>query len=160
MFSKSPSLSLSWNEAPFDDFGISVSGLYEHATGEPNGGQGVPGAMAAGIEDLDIWYVGAKVDFAGFSVGANYTDLGDFVGPGPVGSNTGGLLSTAQTAAGQDGGDYWAVAAGYKQGPWGIGVFYSLGERDWGMNGSPSTGVEESVERWGIGGHYSVAPGW
>ena len=69
-------------------------------------------------------------------------------------------MSSAQTTAGQDGGDYWAVAVGYKQGPWGVSVFYSLGERDWGSNGSPSTGVEESVERWGIGGHYSVAPGW
>lgn len=145
----------------FDDFGISISGLYQHADDEPNSVADSPGAKASAalgitklankggttVEDLDVWYIGAKVDFAGFTVGANYSDYGDT------------HLTSAATAAGQDAGDYWAVAVGYQQGPWGISAWYSYGERDWGSDGSPS-GTEESIERFGIGGRYAIAPGW
>ncbi|NNE85599.1 MAG: porin [Alphaproteobacteria bacterium] len=125
----------------FDDFGISASVLYETATDEDtiNGGET--------FEDLEFIYVGAKVDFAGFTVGANYRDNGD----------TG--LSKSATAAGADHGHYWAVAAGYKMGPWGVSAWYSYGERDPLGSGSSSFATEEMV-RYGLGGRYAIAPGW
>lgn len=132
--------------------GVSVSGLWETADAEPAGGLAPGGAQ---IEDLSIWGVGVKLDYMGFIFGANYRDNGDFQG----GVNVAGSLSTAQTTAGQDGGDYYAVGLGYNAGPWGVSGWYSLGERDWGMNGTP-VGVEESVERFGVGGRYAIAPGW
>jgi len=127
----------------FDDVGVSVSGLWQHGDDEPVNGTGNVG----NFEDLNIWYVGAKVDFAGFTIGANYADFDDT------------FLSKAQTAAGQDSGRYWAAAVGYSQGPWGVSAWYSDGERDFGTNGSPS-GTEESIERFGVGGRYAIAPGW
>jgi hypothetical protein len=119
----------------FDDVGVSASVLYETAEQEVNGVAGVN-------EDLEILYVGAKVDFAGFTVGANWRDNGET------------SIPTFAANAGADAGTYWAVAGGYKQGPWGVSVYYSLGEAD--LGGS----AEWSVTRYGLGGRYAIAPGW
>lgn len=113
----------------FDDVGVGASITY--ATAE-----------SSAKEDMEVLAIGAKVDFAGFTVGANWHDMND--------TN----LTTAETAAGEDAGTFWAVAAGYKQGPWGVGAWYSRGERD------ASTTVETTLTRWGVGGQYAVAPGW
>ena len=125
----------------FDDFGISVSGLYQFGEDEP-----VNGPTNAPVEDLNVWYIGAKADFAGFTIGANYTDFGDT------------HLTSAQTAAGDESGWYWAAAVGYQQGPWGISAWYSEGETTYG-NGS-SADVDETITRFGVGGRYAIAPGW
>ena len=122
----------------FDDVGVSVSVLYE--TGEDEDANG-----ANNLEDLEVLHVGAKVDFGGFTVGANWRD------------NNETQISTADSALGEDAGEYWAVAAGYKQGPWGISAWYSEGEKD---NASTDAESKTSVERWGIGGRYAIAPGW
>ncbi|NKB49319.1 MAG: porin [Alphaproteobacteria bacterium] len=119
----------------FDDVGVSATVSYETAEQEIDGADNVN-------EDLELLHIGAKVDFAGFTVGANYRDNGD------------STLSTAAVSAGADQGDYWAVGAGYQQGPWGVSAWYSLGERD------VSSSVENTVERWGLGARYAIAPGW
>lgn len=123
----------------FDDVGVSVSVLYETAQDEDtiNGGDT--------IEDLEVFHIGAKVDFGGFTVGANWRDNNESTVPSSV------------AALGQDAGEYWAVAAGYKQGPWGISAWYSEGEQD---NASIFAESTTTLERWGIGGRYAIAPGW
>lgn len=119
----------------FEDVGVSVSVLYETANQENSSG--------AEIEDLNVWYVGGKVDFAGFAVGANYADFGD------------SRLTSSATALGADSGDLWQVGVGYKQGPWGVSAWYSEG------NDNPvSSAVERTITRWGLGAGYQVAPGW
>ncbi len=122
----------------FGDFGVSVSGLYETADVENISGS----PTTAKQEDLEVYYIGAKVDYAGFTVGANYTDAGD----------SSFLVSEANAGAGDA--KLYQVAVGYKQGPWGVSAWYSNGEQD-------NTGTtEDETERWGIGGRYAIAPGW
>lgn len=117
----------------FDDVTVSAAVGYETGEGDDGG---------ASKEDLQIFGVGARVDVAGFRVGANYHNAND--------TN----LTTTETAAGEDSGSYWAVGVGYGQGPWGVSAWYSDGERD------ASSTVEIGVTRWGIGAGYAVAPGW
>ena len=126
----------------FDDFGISVSTLYQRGTVEPNSAK--PDGPV--FEDLNVWFVGAKVDFAGFTIGADYRNTNDT------------HLTTTQTAAGDDGGTYWSTAIGYQQGPWGISAWYSEGETTYGNGEGPD--VDETITRFGIGGRYAIAPGW
>jgi len=123
----------------FDKVGVSVSVLYE--TGEDEDANGADDTT----EDFEMLHVGAKVDFGGFVFGANWRDNND------------SRISVADTALGEDAGEYWAVAAGYKQGPWGISAWYSNGEKD---NASTDAESKTSVERWGVGGRYAIAPGW
>ena len=120
----------------FDDVGLSVSVLYETAEKEAQSG------ALNNAEDLEFFFVGAKVNVAGFTLGADYRDNGDTD------------LTSVQTAAGADSGNYWGVALGYQQGPWGVSGWYSLGQRD------DSTTSETELKRWGIGGQYAVAKGW
>ena len=115
----------------FDDVGVAASVTYQAAD-----------SSTGALEDLEFLAVGAKVDFAGFSIGANWHDANE--------TN----LTTAGAAAGADAGSYWAVGAGYSMGPWGIGAWYSDGSRD------HTATTEVSVTRWGIGGNYAIAPGW
>ena len=117
----------------FDHVGVSASVLYEMAEQEVGG-------VADVNEDLEILYIGGKVDFAGFTVGANWRD-----------NNESGV-PTAAASAGVDAGTYWAVAGGYKQGPWGVSAYYSLGEADVGA------GAEWSVQRYGLGGRMPLLP--
>lgn len=121
----------------FGDVGVSASVLYETANDEDSNGADTT------MEDLQVLFVGAKVDFAGFTVGADYRDNGD------------STLTTAQTAAGADGGYFWSVGAGYKQGPWGVSAWYAEGERE-----PVSSAVTEQIKRYGVGARYAVAPGW
>jgi predicted porin len=114
----------------FDNVGFSASITYEGGENE-----------IEQTEDLEFLGIGAKIDFGGFSVAANYHDAND------------SFKTTAQTATGTDAGEYMAVGVGYKQGPWGVSGWYSVGERDEGP-------VEIEVTRWGIGAGYAVAPGW
>ena len=122
----------------YDYFGVSVSALYETADVENLSGS----PTTAKKEDLEVFYVGAKVDYAGFTVGANYTDAGD------------SAFTTGENNAGAGDASMYQVAVGYKQGPWGVSGWYSNGEQD-------NTGTtEDETERWGVGGRYAIAPGW
>ena len=127
----------------FNDVGVSISGLWEHADSEVDTSTAPNTVGGTSKKDLNVWYVGGKVDFAGFAVGANYTDYGH--------SN----LTSSQRAAGADTGYVWQVGAGYGQGPWGISGWYS-----YGTDNPVSSSVDRKVTRWGIGAGYSVAPGW
>ena len=147
----------------FDEVGFSASVLYEggeadvnsvpdsaaavalHNLGVPGQLSNAGGSMAA--EDLEVIFVGAKVDYAGFTLGANYADFGD------------SLVSSSDNTAGADAGEYWAVAVGYNAGPWGVSAWYSEGERDTLASGATAT-QEEEVTRYGVGARYAVAPGW
>ena len=121
----------------FDDVGFSASVLYETAEDEDAAGADNT------IEDLEVFFVGAKVNFAGFTVGADYRDNGD------------STLAKTATALGADSGWFWSVGVGYKQGPWGVSAWYSDGERE-----PVSSAVTEEIKRYGVGGRYAVAPGW
>ena len=120
----------------FDNVGVGVSFGWEHGSDET--------AAGAENEDLDIWGVGGKVDFAGFTIGANYRDFGDT------------LLTAAQTAAGADAGSMWALGAGYQAGPWGVSAWYLNGS----MDNTNAAARETEVTRYGVGAGYAVAPGW
>ncbi len=131
----------------FGDVGVSISALAEIADDEPNTNPAAGGAPqapgATGVEDLEFLYIGGKIDYAGFTFGANYRDNGD--------TN----LTNAATALGADSGYYWAAALGYNAGPWGVSAWYSEGERD-----PVSSAVTEEMTRYGVGARYAVAPGW
>lgn len=98
-------------------------------------------------EDLSIWGVGGRVDFAGFTIGAHYRDYGDV------------FLTAAQTALGADSGDQWSVGVGYQAGPWGVSAWYLKGEKN-NTTTSPAGAGETEVTRYGLGAGYAVAPGW
>lgn len=126
----------------FDEVGIGLSAVGEFGTGETASGS------SAAQEDLSIWGVGGKVDFAGFTLGAHYRDYGDT------------FLTTALTAAGADSGDQWSVGLGYKAGPWGISAWYLEGEKDNSTTASAAGATTTEISRIGFGAGYTVAPGW
>jgi len=128
----------------FDEVGVGVSVGWEHGDDEVANPQAF--APTTG-EDLDIWGIGGKVDFAGFTVGAHYRDYGDT------------FLTAAQTAAGADSGNQWSVGVGYQAGPWGVSAWYLAGEKD-NTNTSPAGARETEINRYGLGAGYAVAPGW
>ena len=125
----------------FDEVGVGLSFTGQWGDGESASGS----ALAA--EDLAIWHVGGKVDFAGFTIGAHYNDFGDT------------FLTPAVTALGADAGDTWSVGIGYSSGPWGISAWYTEHNKD-NSSASPAGATTTELTRWGIGMGYTVAPGW
>jgi outer membrane protein OmpU len=125
----------------FDEVGVGLSFTGQWGDAESASGS----ALAA--EDLAIWHVGGKVDFAGFTIGAHYNDFGDT------------FLTPAVTALGADAGDTWSVGLGYSSGPWGISAWYTEHNKD-NSSASPAGATTTELTRWGIGMGYTVAPGW
>ena len=125
----------------FDEVGVGLS-----FTGQWGDGESASGSALA-QEDLAIWGVGGKVDFAGFTIGAHYSDFGD----------TG--ITTANAALGADAGDVWSVGVGYSSGPWGISAWYTEVDKD-NSSASPAGATKSELQRWGLGMGYTVAPGW
>ncbi|MGE0254742.1 MAG: porin [Alphaproteobacteria bacterium] len=126
----------------FGDVGFSAGGAWWTGTGEvaaPAGG--------ATTNDMDMWRVGAKVDFAGFSVSGAYMDLG----------KTG--VTTANSALGADAGEWWAGAVSYTTGPWGFSVGYFEGELNRGT-AVAAAARNSNVDWLAFGATYTVAPGW
>lgn len=121
----------------FGDVGLGFSVVGEFGDDESASGADAP------QEDLEIWGVGGKVDFAGFTVGAHWRDYG----------NTN--LTAAAVTAGADAGSQWSVGAGYQAGPWGVSVWYLDAERN-----AATSAIETEVQRLGFGAGYTVAPGW
>lgn len=114
--------------------GLSASVLYETAEDEDaNGADNT-------INDLEVLAVGVKASFGSFVLGANWRD------------NNETNVTLANEALGADAGTYWAVAAGYQQGPWGLSVWYSNGELD---NASTAAESTTSMDRWGVGARYA-----
>ena len=130
-------LGANW-EGTFGDVGVAVAATYETGS-RPN----ASGAGSAATEDPKAVTVGAKVNFAGFSVAAGYADFYD----------TG--VTTAAAATGTDGGKWWDVGVGYKTGPWALSIAYLKTAK-----GNP-TGISDT--EWAVvsaGVTYSMAPGW
>lgn len=121
----------------FNDVTVTISGTAEFGDAEDNAA-----TSATRREDAELWAIGTKVDFSGFSVGASYVDMND----------TG--LTAANAAAGADAGTWWDVAASYNTGPWTVSVGAFFGQND------NTTGLGESeVDIYSIGFNYNFAPG-
>jgi hypothetical protein len=127
----------------FDDFGVFVGAAYTF--GDAEGNTSGTGTASLEREELEVFTIGASVNFAGFVVGADYRDNGES-----------GIAKTA-AAAGADAGTWWSVGVGYGMGPWGVDAHYALGEQD---NASTAASGETEVTRYGLGVSYAVAPGW
>jgi len=125
----------------FDEVGVGLS-----FTGQWGDGESASGSALA-QEDLAIWGVGGKVDFAGFTIGAHYNDFGDTA------------ITRANATLGADAGDAWSVGVGYSSGPWGISAWYTEVDKD-NSSASPAGATKSELQRWGLGMGYTVAPGW
>ncbi|MFQ5972482.1 MAG: porin [Alphaproteobacteria bacterium] len=115
----------------FEDVSVTVAAGGQFGEAEPPGAGVTPG------QDLEVWGVGANVSFAGFTVGAGYTDLNETGEP---------ALTTG------DAGSWWDLAASYTSGPWGVAVGTFNSERDIGA-------VDTEVSIYSLTGSYTVAPG-
>lgn len=125
----------------FDEMGVGISATYQTGTDEVAGSAEIN-------NDIDIFGIGAKVDFAGFTIGAHYSDFGETD------------ISVANSRNGADQGDVWSVGVGYKAGPWGISAWYTNHEKDNSTVASPVGATTTELTRYGIGAGYTVAPGW
>ena len=123
----------------FDEVGVGLSIVGQFGDDET--------ATGAEGEDLSIWGVGGKVNFAGFSLGAHYSDFGETA------------ITVANALAGADAGSAWSVGVGYQAGPWGVSAWYTDHEKD-NANTSPAGALNTELTRIGFGAGYTVAPGW
>jgi len=123
----------------FDEVGVGLSIVGQFGDDED--------AAGAEGEDLSIWGVGGKVNFAGFSLGAHYSDFGETA------------ITVANARAGADAGSVWSVGVGYQAGPWGVSAWYTDHEKD-NANTSPAGALNTELTRIGFGAGYTVAPGW
>jgi predicted porin len=125
----------------FDEIGVGLSfvgqsGDAESATGNDEA-----------EEDVSIWSVGTKLDFAGFTLGAHYTDGGE------------SGVTTVNANNGAEQGSVWGVGLGYQAGPWGVSAWYTDYSAD-NATTSPAGALETELTRIGFGVGYAVAPGW
>jgi len=123
----------------FDEVGVGLSIVGQFGDDED--------ATGAEGEDLSIWGVGGRVNFAGFSLGAHYSDFGETA------------ITVANARAGADAGSAWSVGVGYQAGPWGVSAWYTDHEKD-NANTSPAGALNTELTRIGFGAGYTVAPGW
>jgi hypothetical protein len=112
----------------FGDAGVTVGAVGQFSDHE-----------TSATEGAENWSIGAKVDFAGFSVGAHYQDLGD------------SGIADASTA---DAGTVWDIGLGYSSGPWAVGIGAMFTENANALNAGDS-----EVEVYTINGTYNFAPG-
>lgn len=96
----------------------------------------------ANTEGVENWSIGAKVDFAGFSVAGHYQDVGE----------TG--IADAAAATGADAGKIYDIGLGYSSGPWAVGIGAMFTE-----NGNAANAGDSEVEVYTINGTYNFAPG-
>jgi len=125
----------------FDEIGVGISFAGQEGDDEDAFGDGRT------VEDLSIWQVGGKVDFAGFTLGAHYNDFGET------------SITTANANNGADAGSTWSVGLGYQAGPWGFSAWYTDHEKD-NATTSPAGATQSELTRYGFGAGYTVAPGW
>ncbi len=127
----------------FGDFGVTVSGWYETGDGNVDTSTSNNTTGGTSAEDVESYGVGFNVSYAGFTLGAGYVDLDDQ-----------GITST-QSAAGEDAGEWISVGLGYRSGPWGVSVGYYKAE----LGNAGSVGDTEN-EVIAIDAEYEIAPGW
>jgi len=124
----------------FDEVGLTVSftglsGDVEHT------------GTTALAEEANIWALGGKVDFAGFSLAANYADFDE------------SGITIANANNGADAGSTWSVGLSYAAGPWGVSAWYLDHQKD-NATTSAAGARESELTRIGFGVGYTVAPGW
>ena len=125
----------------FDEIGVGIAFVGQEGDDEDALGS------ALTVEDLSIWGVGGKIDFAGFTLGAHYNDFGETA------------ITTANANNGADAGSTWSVGLGYQAGPWGVSAWYTDHEKD-NATTSGAGALESELTRVGFGVGYAVAPGW
>ena len=111
-------------------------------TGEFGDSETSTGAATEG--DLKTISVGGSIEYDGFAVGAEFVE---FAEKGQRQSNI---------TIGEDSGSYWAVAAAYSSGRWGVSIGYFESEK--GQPGVNNDDTEISVIS--LDGEYEIAPGW
>ncbi len=106
----------------FGDVSVAVSGGYERGKLEAVSG--------SATDDRTQWNAGARIGFAGFTVGGAYRN----------------------DDRGTDDNDRkdWNLGVRYASGPWGVGIQYAQTETD---------GLDGKIEAWEIGGSYAFGPG-
>jgi len=117
----------------FSEVGVHVSGRY--AMGEYEG-DGT--ATDSDQEDVSAFALGAKFDYAGFSLGIGYADNGD----------SGAVKGTTA-----DGGQWFDIAVGYATGPYAVAAGWYTSEKD--LAGS----AEAEADVFSLTGDYTVADG-
>lgn len=118
----------------FGGVGVAVGGGYFWGKAETTGG--------VSFKDLNAFQLGAKVSYAGFTLG------GGFVSHGESGqAKTAGLF--------RDKNEVWNVGLQYATGPILVGAAYTNGKDP----GSLSVRGERKLQTWGLGASYTVAPG-
>ena len=110
--------------------------------GEFGDSETATGAATEG--DIETIAVGANVMFAGFGLGASYVD---FAEKG---------ISQATRTLGGDAGEYYALAASYQTGPWGV----SLGWFESSLTNPAGSGGDTDINIISFDAAYDVAPGW
>ena len=126
----------------FDEIGVSLS-----FTGLNGDDEDAVNGSAITVEDANIWAIGGKVDFSGFSLAANFVDFSE--------TN----ITTANANNGADAGSTWSVGVSYAAGPWGVSAWYLDHQKD-NATTSPAGARESEITRIGFGVGYTVAPGW
>ena len=126
----------------FDEIGVSLS-----FTGLNGDDEDAVNGSAITVEDANIWAIGGKVDFSGFSLAANFVDFSE------------SYITTANANNGADAGSTWSVGLGYAAGPWGVSAWYLDHQKD-NATTSPAGARESEITRIGFGVGYTVAPGW
>lgn len=107
-------------------------------------GESETGSGAATEGDLKTISVGGSIAYGGFEFGAEHVD---FAEKGQRQSNI---------ADGEDSGSYWAVAAAYSSGPWGVSLGYFESKK-----GQPGATIDDTeISVYSLDGEYEVAPGW
>lgn len=125
----------------FDEIGVSASFTGLNGTDEDANGS------AQTTEDANIWAIGGKVDFSGFSLAANFVDFDE------------SGITTANANNGADAGSTWSVGVSYAAGPWGVSAWYLDHQKD-NATTSAAGARESELTRIGFGVGYTVAPGW
>lgn len=119
----------------FSDVGVEVTARYAQADYQ---------GYAVDRKKAKAYGVGAVVSYMGFSVGGNFTDLGD------------SGLTDAQNTNGGDAGQWWDIGVGYGTGPYKVSVAYMSSEAN---DGATAAKEDDEVSYLQISGSYAVAPG-
>ncbi len=143
------SLSLDNDAGQFENVfagGISFEGdvsdgvtLMASAVGETGSSQ------VSTVNDLSEYSLGLGLEFEGFSVAGNYSDLGD------------SGLATAATVNTDS--SLWSIGAGYENGPYGVSVTYLDATSGTGVAQGAAVGGENEFTNLVVGADYQMAPG-
>jgi outer membrane protein OmpU len=134
----------------FDKFSTKAGFVFHTADNIDNRTFGGPTVATQGVRDYSSWGLGAQVGYAGFTVGGNYTDAGDY----------------NKTQAQTDEQTSWTVGASYKFDRASIAASYLAAEGYNNMLNGTATAASgaqsnyvSDYSAWGIGAGYSLFDG-